>query len=40
MAKALATKYRPKEFSEMVSQVSIVKILTRQLELNEFKNLI
>ena len=38
MAEALATKYRPREFSEMVSQVSIVRILTRQLELNEFKN--
>lgn len=38
MAEALATKYRPQEFSEVVQQSSIVKILTRQLELNEFKN--
>ncbi len=35
---SLATKYRPKTFDEVVSQVSVVKILERQLELSEFKN--
>lgn len=38
MAESLAVKYRPKTFDEVVSQSSIVKILTRQIELNEFKN--
>ena len=38
MAEALATKYRPQEFSEVCGQPSIVKILTRQIEMNEFKN--
>lgn len=38
MAEALATKYRPQTFDDVCSQTSIVKILTRQLELNEFKN--
>ena len=35
---SLSVKYRPKIFSEVCSQISIVKILTRQLELNQFKN--
>ena len=35
---SLATLYRPKTFDEVVSQVSVVKILERQLELQEFKN--
>lgn len=34
----LAVKYRPKEWQEVVSQESIVKILTRQIELNQIKN--
>lgn len=38
MAEALATKYRPREFNDVVQQSSIVKILTRQLETGEFKN--
>lgn len=38
MAEALATKYRPRTFDDVVQQSSIVKILTRQLELKEFKN--
>lgn len=38
MAESLAVKYRPQTFEEMVSQTSIIKILNRQLELNEFKN--
>jgi DNA polymerase-3 subunit gamma/tau len=35
---SLATLYRPKTFDEVVSQVSVVKILERQIELQEFKN--
>lgn len=35
---SLAVKYRPKKFEDVVGQNPIVKILTRQLELNEFKN--
>lgn len=38
MSEALAVKYRPREFKEVCSQKSIVKILERQLELKEFKN--
>lgn len=38
MAESLAVKYRPKEFSDCVGQPSIIKILNRQIELNEFKN--
>lgn len=34
----LATKYRPQTFSEVCSQLSIKKILMRQLELKQFKN--
>ena len=35
---SLATKYRPNSFDSVIGQVSIVKILKRQLELHEFKN--
>jgi DNA polymerase-3 subunit gamma/tau len=38
MAEALATKYRPKTFEEMVGQKSILQILNRQVEKNELKN--
>ena len=35
---ALATKYRPKTWDEMVSQDATTKILTKQLETGEIKN--
>lgn len=35
---SLATFYRPTEWEEVCGQQSIIKILTRQLELNEIKN--
>lgn len=35
---ALAVKYRPKTFNEVVSQESVIKILQKQLELEQFKN--
>ena len=35
---SLSVKYRPKTFEEVVGQESIIKILNRQLELNEIKN--
>lgn len=35
---ALATLYRPTSFNDVVSQQSIIKILERQLELNQLKN--
>ena len=38
MAESLAVKYRPKYFSDIVEQKSIIKILSRQLELDEIKN--
>ena len=38
MAEALAVKYRPKEFEDVCAQTSIVKILQRQIELGEIKN--
>jgi len=38
MAEALASKYRPQTFSEVCSQSSIVKILQRQIDKEEFKN--
>lgn len=38
MAEALATKYRPQEFSEVCGQPSIVKILTRMIEVKDIKN--
>lgn len=38
MAESLAVKYRPRDFQSVCSQQSIVKILTRQIEMNEFKN--
>ena len=38
MAESLAVKYRPRTFEDVCSQSSIVKILTRQIEMNELKN--
>jgi len=35
---SLAVKYRPKEFSDVCSQLSIIRILKQQLEVNQFKN--
>lgn len=35
---SLATKYRPRDFSDVVSQASIVKILSKQLEVGGFTN--
>ena len=35
---ALAVKYRPQKFSDVVSQDATIKILERQLELRQFKN--
>lgn len=36
MAESLAVKYRPKEFEDVVQQGSIIRILTRQIELEQF----
>ena len=38
MAESLAQKYRPVEWEEVCGQESIVRILTRQLELDQIKN--
>lgn len=38
MALNLATKYRPKDFSDVVAQNSTVEILERQLQTNTTKN--
>ena len=38
MAESLAVKYRPRTFSDVCSQSSVIKILTRQIETGEFKN--
>lgn len=38
MNETLAVKYRPQTFNEVCSQVSIKKILQRQIELKQFKN--
>ena len=38
MAESLAVKYRPRTFSDVCAQSSVIKILTRQIEMNEFKN--
>ena len=38
MAQALAVLYRPEKWEEICGQESIVKILKRQLELNDIKN--
>ena len=35
---SLAVKYRPKEFDEVCSQLSIIRILKQQLEVKQFKN--
>ena len=38
MAESLAVKYRPKDWDEVCGQNSVMRILTRQLELNDLKN--
>lgn len=38
MAESLAVRYRPQDWSDVCGQSSIMKILTRQLELNQLKN--
>lgn len=38
MTESLAVKYRPKEFSDACGQGSIIKILERQVQLQEFKH--
>ena len=38
MAESLAVRWRPKEWDDVCGQGSIKKILSRQVELNEFKN--
>lgn len=35
---SLAVKFRPREFSDVVSQSSIIKILTQQIDTNNIKN--
>lgn len=35
---SLATKYRPKEFEEVCSQETVIKILQKQLELKKYSN--
>ncbi|MBQ3420152.1 MAG: DNA polymerase III subunit gamma/tau, partial [Romboutsia sp.] len=35
---ALPVKYRPREFKDVCSQGSIIKILERQIETKNFKN--
>ena len=35
---SLSVKYRPKKFDDVIGQHSIVKILQKQIELNQFKN--
>ena len=38
MAESLANRYRPKEFTEMCGQTSVVRILERQVSLKEYKH--
>lgn len=38
MTESLATKYRPREFSDVSGQSSVIKILERQVQLREFKH--
>lgn len=38
MAESLAVRYRPKEFGDVVGQSSVIKILERQIQKQEFKN--
>lgn len=38
MAESLATKYRPHEFKDVCSQESIIRILEKQIETRDFKN--
>ena len=35
---SLSVKYRPKEFNEVVSQASVIKILQRQLDIHQYSN--
>ena len=37
---SLSVKYRPREFNEVSSQKSLIKILERQIKINSFKNCI
>ena len=38
MAQSLAVKYRPKDFSEVLGQGSVIRILSRQLEIGKISN--
>lgn len=38
MAESLAVKWRPKDWQDVCGQASIIRILSRQLEMNEIKN--
>lgn len=38
MAQSLAVKYRPKTFEDVLGQTSVLKILSRQLEINKISN--
>jgi DNA polymerase-3 subunit gamma/tau len=38
MAESLATEYRPKEFSDVCGQESIIRILQKQIDLKEYKH--
>ena len=38
MAESLAVKYRPKDWTEVCGQSSIIKILQRQLDSDQIKN--
>ena len=38
MAQSLATKYRPEVFEDVSSQSSIIRILKRQLEMQDYTN--
>lgn len=38
MAQSLAVKYRPNKWEDVVGQPSLVKILTKQLQMNKIKN--
>lgn len=38
MSESLSVKYRPNRFEDVISQQSVVRILKRQLELNDIKH--
>ena len=38
MAESLAVRYRPKDFTDVCGQSSIIKILERQTQLQEYKH--